>query len=91
MNKNTLLLVGGFALAGTGLYALILMLVGVQLSFLVWLDQAGLLYGFLGRIVLILGGAVCIVLGVTDWKFEREDIEEYQQTLENTPEDVRQN
>lgn len=91
MNKRTLTLVLGFVLAGVGLYALILMLVGVQLNFLVWLDGAGMLYGFLGRLVLILSGAVCIVMGVTDWKFERDDIEQYRQSLKNTPRDVSNN
>jgi len=91
MNKRTLYLVLGFVLAGIGLYALILMLVGVQLSFLVWLDGAGLLYGFLGRLILILTGAVCIVMGVTDWKFERADIEQHRKSLENMPEDISDN
>ncbi len=91
MNKRTLFLVLGFALAGTGLYALILMLVGVQLSFLVWIDGAGMLYGFMGRLLLILVGAVSIVMGVTDWNFERDDIEQYRQSLKNTPKDVANN
>ena len=91
MNKRTLFLVLGFALAGIGLYALILMLVGVQLSFLVWIDGGGMLYGFLGRLFLILAGAVCIVMGITDWKFERADIEQYRQSMKNTPKDVSNN
>jgi len=91
MNKRTLFLVLGFVLAGTGFYALFLMLVGVQLSFLVWMDGAGMLYGFLGRLLLILIGAVSLIMGITDWKFEREDIEQYRQSLKNTPGDVTNN
>ncbi|MFK8055594.1 MAG: hypothetical protein AB8F78_05685 [Saprospiraceae bacterium] len=91
MNKRTLFLILGFALSGTGLYALILMLVGVQINFLVWMDGAGLLYGFLGRLLLILSGAVCIVMGVTNWKFEHADIEQHRQSLKNTPGDVSNN
>ena len=91
MNKRTLFLILGFALAGTGLYALILSLVGVQISFLVWMDSAGMLYGFLGRLLLILVGAVCLVMAITDWKFERDDIEQYRQSLKNTPKDVSNN
>jgi len=91
MNKRTLFLVLGFALAGIGFYALFLMLVGVQISFLVWMDGAGMLYGFLGRLIMILVGAVCLVMGITDWKFERDDIEQYRQSLKNTPNEVANN
>jgi type III secretory pathway component EscU len=91
MNKRTLFLVFGMVLAGIGFYALFLMLVGVQISFLVWIDGAGMLYGFLGRLLLILVGAVSLVMGITDWKFERDDIEQYRQSLKNTPKDVSSN
>lgn len=77
MTRRAALFLAGFFVAGSGLYALILMLVGVQLSYLFWLDAGGMLFGFLGRLLLIIVGAVLIMLGATDWERERTEIEEY--------------
>lgn len=78
MNRRAVLFVIGFALAGSGLYAIILNLVGVKLNYLVFLDNAGPLIGFLGRLALMMVGAVIIVLGATDWNKERRLIDRYQ-------------
>ena len=91
MTRRAAYFLAGFFLAGSGLYALILMLVGAQLSYLQWIDAAGGALGFLGRLILIMVGAVLIVLGTTDWDRERREIEEYQQQLRNMPEDGRLN
>ena len=72
-----MLFVIGFALAGSGLYALILSLVGVKLNYLVWMDAGGALLGFLGRLALIMSGAVAIAIGATDWSKERRLIDRY--------------
>lgn len=85
MNRRTLAVVAGFALAGSGLYALILMLVGVRLSYLVWIDAGGGMLGFVIRLLMIMGGATLIVLGVTDWDRERAEIEQAQQQRRNQP------
>lgn len=62
----------GFLVAGTGFLALILSLVGVRLSFLGWLEGAGPLAAFLGKILMILGGIVAAYVAQTDWN--REEI-----------------
>ena len=58
----------GFLLAGTGFLALVLSLVGVQLSFLTWIDQLGPLMGFILRLLMILIGGIIIYVSST--KFE---------------------
>ncbi len=77
MDRRSLYFILGFALAGSGLYALILSLVGVRLSYLVWIDAGGPLLGLLGRLALIMTGAVVIVLGMTNWKREQALIDRY--------------
>lgn len=65
----------GFLLFSLGLMALVLSLVGVQLSFLTWIDSPGRLFGFIIRLLMILAGVVIVVLARTDWKEERELLE----------------
>lgn len=60
----------GFLLFIIGLLALVLSLVGVQLSFLTWIDQPGRLFGFIMRILMLLGGVVIVFLTRTDWREE---------------------
>lgn len=62
----------GFLIAGIGFVALILSLVGLQLSFLTWIDAPGRLFGFVMRLVFIIIGMVLIVLAQTDFKGEAE-------------------
>ena len=68
-NKGWLTLVG-FLLAGTGILALVLSLVGVKLSFLTWIDAPGPLFGFIFRLLMIVSGVVIIYLTQTDFKGE---------------------
>ncbi len=77
MNRQAILFVLGFGFAGAGLYALIISLVGLDVSYLQWLTPFGGLAAFLGRLVLIMVGATLIVLGTTNWDRERRLIEAY--------------
>ena len=62
----------GFLLFTIGMLALVLSLVGVQLSFLTWIDKPGRLFGFLIRILMVLLGVVILVIARTDWREEEE-------------------
>jgi len=64
----------GFLLFLFGFMALSLSLVGVQLSFLTWIDAPGKLFGFVIRLLMILSGIVIVVLTRTDWR-EEEGLE----------------
>lgn len=66
----------GFGLFIIGFLALFLMLVGVQLSYLTWIDAGGKLVGFLIRMGMILGGLIIVYLTQTDWRKE-EDAPDY--------------
>jgi len=68
-NKGLVTLVG-FVLAGLGFLALVLSLVGVQFSFLTWIDKPGRLFGFVMRLLMILVGIVLIYLAQTDFSGE---------------------
>jgi hypothetical protein len=63
----------GFILFILGSSALVLSLVGVKFSFLVWLDAAGALPGFIARIVMMVGGIVLATLANTNWEDEEEE------------------
>ena len=60
----------GFLLFITGLLALVLTLVGIQLSFLTWIDAPGKLFGLIIRLVMIMLGIITVVLARTDWREE---------------------
>jgi hypothetical protein len=63
---KTSLTIIGFLLAGTGLLALILNLVGLKLSFLVWMDSGGKLLGLLLQILMSITGFIMVYFGQTD-------------------------
>lgn len=67
MNRGLWTLLG-FVLFVLGFSALVLSLVGVQLTILTWLDAPGKLFGFVMRLVFILLGFVIVFLARTDWK-----------------------
>lgn len=56
----------GFLLAGTGLLALILNLVGLKLSFLQWMDAGGRLLGLVLQLVMSITGFIMVYFGQTD-------------------------
>ncbi|MCB9082178.1 MAG: hypothetical protein H6555_10750 [Lewinellaceae bacterium] len=67
--KGWLTLVG-FLLVVTGFLALVLSLVGLQLSFLTWIDAPGRLFGFVMRLLFILVGFVLVYLAQTNFSGE---------------------
>lgn len=71
MKKGIYTLIG-FLLFIIGGTALVLSLVGVKLSFLLWIDAAGGLLGFIIRIVMMIGGVVIAVLSTGNWQEEDE-------------------
>lgn len=62
----------GFLLFIIGGLALVLSLIGVQLSYLTWIDAPGRLFGFVARLLMILAGIVMVVLARTDWREDEE-------------------
>ncbi len=73
MTKKAIFAIIGFSLFIIGFLALFLMLVGVQLSFLSWIDAAGKLLGFIIRLGMIVGGGIIIFLSQTDWNKEEPE------------------
>ncbi len=68
--KKTAWVSFGFLLFILGFSALVLSLVGVKLSFLVWLDYPGALFGFLAKIFMVIAGIIVVYMAVTDWNVE---------------------
>lgn len=60
--SRTIMTACGFFLFFFGMYALILSLVGVQVSFLTWIDYWGGLMGLLIRLVMIITGLLLAVM-----------------------------
>ena len=71
MSKTTTTIIG-FLLFIIGGLALVLSLIGVQLSFLTWIDKPSPLLGFVIRLLMILAGIVIVVLSRTDWQNDEE-------------------
>jgi len=71
MSKTTSTIIG-FLLFIIGGLALVLSLIGVQLSFLTWIDEPSQLLGFVIRLLMILAGIVIVALARTDWKEDEE-------------------
>ena len=53
-----------------GFFALVLSLVGVKLSYLLFIDKMGALTGFVIRLMMIVLGLVIVVLAQTNWNAE---------------------
>ncbi len=71
MKKGIYTLIG-FLLFIFGGTALVLSLVGLKLSFLLWIDAAGGLIGFMIRIIMMIGGIVIAVLNTGGWRDDEE-------------------
>ena len=71
MSKTTTTIIG-FLLFIVGGLALVLSLIGVQLSYLTWIDEPSKLLGFVIRLLMILAGIVMVVLARTDWREDEE-------------------
>ena len=70
--KKTIWVIIGFLLFIIGFTALVLSLVGVKLTYLTWIDKPSAMFGFLLRILRIIGGVVIVYLSVTDWRNQEE-------------------
>ncbi len=68
MTSKGIYAIVGFVFIIIGMLSFILMFVGVQLSFLTWLDTFGRLTGLLIRLVFIISGFIIITLSQTDWR-----------------------
>ena len=75
--KKKILIVISFLLFLFGMTALILSLVGVKLSFLLWIDAGGPLLGFIIRLVMIFGGITMAWLTTHNWEAEDEENDPY--------------
>lgn len=75
--KKNIFVAFGFLLLIFGMTALVLSLVGVKLSFLLWLDYGGALLGFCLRLLMIFGGVVMAWLALHDWEAENEENDPY--------------
>ncbi|MEO1258349.1 MAG: hypothetical protein AAFZ15_06115 [Bacteroidota bacterium] len=70
--KKTIWVTIGFILFIVGFTALVLSLIGVKLTYLTWIDKPSSLFGFIIRILMIIGGVVIVYLSVTDWRNQEE-------------------
>lgn len=62
MYRTTAILILGFLVFLFGFIALVLMLVGLQLSFLAFIDNWGRTIGLVIRLVMVFGGVVMVYL-----------------------------
>ena len=76
MKKNILTIVG-FLLFLFGMSALVLSLVGVKLSFLVFIDKGGAGLGLAIRLGMIVGGLIMALIAKTNWIAENEEKDQY--------------
>jgi hypothetical protein len=67
MDKKTTFTILGFLLFVFGFISLVLLLVGLQLSFLAFIDAGSRLTGFIIRLLMVFGGLVMVYLARTDW------------------------
>ena len=68
MYRASIFLILGFLLFLFGFLALILMLVGIQFSFLAFIDSGGRTLGFVVRMVMIVGGLIMMYLARTQFE-----------------------
>ncbi|MEM9885938.1 MAG: hypothetical protein AAF849_08605 [Bacteroidota bacterium] len=64
----------GFILFLYGFLALILSLIGAKLSFLLWIDAPGPLFGFVVKIAMIILGLVIVYIARSDFNGERPPV-----------------
>ena len=75
MKKGLYTLIG-FLLFIMGGTALVLSLVGLKLSYLLWIDAAGGLVGFMIRIIMMISGIVIAVLNTGNWREDEELVDD---------------
>jgi hypothetical protein len=69
MNKSIITLIG-FLLFLLGSLALVLSLVGIQLTMLTWIDAPGKLFGFIVRLLMIIVGITMVAVVRSDFEGE---------------------
>lgn len=69
----------GFMFFLLGILGIILDLVGLQFSFLIWLDGLGRLGSFLVKLIMLFGGLVVMYLYGTNWR--QKDQEDHDQQV----------
>lgn len=75
--KKTILIIISFLSFLFGMTALVLSMVGVKLSFLLWLDAGGALLGFVLRLVMIFGGVTLAWLTLRNKEADLEENDPY--------------
>ena len=60
----------GIILAGIGFYSLIVSLVGLSVTFLVWLNALGAGVAFVIKLLFVMVGFTLLYIGATDWSKE---------------------
>jgi hypothetical protein len=75
--KKSIFTIVGFLLFLFGMSALVLSLVGVKLSFLVFIDKGGAGLGFVIRLAMIVGGIIMALLSKTNKISENEEKDQY--------------
>ena len=68
MKKKDLYTLIGFLLFATGLTSIILNIVGVEWVLLTWLNYLNPLFGFLLKLVMIVGGMIMIYMSKVNWR-----------------------
>ena len=53
-------------MSGVGILSLVYKMIGLQLSYLVWIDSFGALTGLILRLVMIFGGVIIVYLSRTE-------------------------
>ena len=66
MDKKTIMLVIGFFLFISGMYATVLTLVGAKVTYLLFLEKLGATGGFLAKIAMIMIGIILIAMSRMD-------------------------
>ena len=69
VNRGMLTIIG-FIFFIIGFTSLFLMMIGIQYSFLTWIDTLGKLPGFLIRLALIIGGFIMVAADGIEWGSE---------------------
>lgn len=65
----------GLLLVVIGITALALQLVGVQWTFLQFLEAPGRLFSFVVKLIMVMAGFIILVVANTDWERERRECE----------------
>lgn len=73
MRSKNLISFLGFVFFILGFTSIGLALVGINLTFLLWLDHWGAGIGFFLKILMTMAGFILIYLAQTDWGKENED------------------